>query len=129
MINATSQNRGARSGPPPERAIYRLLGCTKLLRLLLAGLLAISAVTSGQETRRLRSGNPPEYPELAKRLNIRGIARVQASVAPDGAVHEVRELGGHPLLVDALARAVKKWKYEAADRTSNIEVKFVFPSE
>jgi TonB family protein len=129
MINPTSQNRGAHSGPPPERAGHRLLGRTKLLRLLLAGLLAISAVTSGQETRRLRSGDPPEYPELAKRLNIRGLARVQASIAPNGSVLEVKELGGHPLLVDALGRAVKKWKYEAADKTSNIEVKFRFPSE
>lgn len=74
----------------------------------------------------MKSGEPPEYPELARRLNMRGTARVQVTIAPDGTVKEVKELGGNPVLVDALARAVKKWKYETAEKTSLLEVKFDF---
>jgi TonB family protein len=78
------------------------------------------------DERRIRSGDPPEYPELARRLNLHGLARVQATIAPDGTVKQVKELGGNPVLVDALVRAVKKWKYEPADKTSTVEVKFDF---
>ena len=100
-----------------------------LMHLAFALLLAIATFASAEETRRLKSGAPPTYPELARKLSIRGIARVLATVAPDGSVVEVKEKGGNPVLVDALVRAVKKWKYEPADKTTTIEVQFAFTSE
>jgi TonB family protein len=124
-----SMNHETGAGPKPERSIARFVARQGILRLVLAILLAMSAVTNGEQTRRLRSGYPPEYPELAKRLNIRGIARIQATIAPDGSVREIKELGGNPVLLQALVNAVRKWKYEAANTTTSIEVRFAFPSE
>ena len=117
------------SGSTPERPIARFVARQGILWLVLAVLLAMSTVTSGEQTRRLKRGDPPEYPELAKRLNIRGIARIQATIAPDGSVKEIKELGGNPVLLQALVNAVKKWKYEATNTTTSIEVRFAFPSE
>ena len=100
-----------------------------VLGVLLAGLLSGSAMQtqeSDDSTRKLISSVPPEYPELARRLNLRGTTRVQLTVAPDGRVVSVKELGGNPVLVEALIRAVKKWKYEAAKKESLIVVKFDF---
>ena len=77
-------------------------------------------------TRKPKLNPPPEYPELARKLNIQGMARVLLTVAADGRVTSVKELGGNPVLVGALAQAVKKWKYEPADRDSEVEVKFEF---
>lgn len=77
-------------------------------------------------SRKVKSNPPPEYPELARKMNITGTARVLLTVANDGSVTTVKELGGNPVLVAALVKAVKKWKYEAADRESEIEVKFEF---
>lgn len=77
-------------------------------------------------TRKLKTSVPPEYPELARRLNLKGVVRVQVKVAPEGAVKEVKELGGNPVLLDALVRAVKKWKYEPADKESVVEVQYDF---
>jgi TonB family protein len=94
--------------------------------MLLAAFLFTHTAGYAQEVRKAKSNPPPEYPELAKRLNIRGVARVRVTITPDGAVKEVRELGGNPVLVEALAHAVKKWKYEPADKTSVLEVKFDF---
>jgi TonB family protein len=79
-----------------------------------------------ESTRKLKSNVPPEYPELARRLQLKGTARVSVTVAPDGRVTSAKELGGNPVLVDALIRAVKKWKYEPAAKESVIEVKFDF---
>jgi TonB family protein len=77
-------------------------------------------------TRRLESGTPPEYPDLARRMNLTGAVQLEALVKPDGTVREVHVLGGHPLLADALARAVKQWKYQPASRETTEIVKFSF---
>ena len=76
--------------------------------------------------RKAKLNTPPEYPELARKLNIQGAARVLLTVSPDGKVGNVKELGGNPILVAALTQAVKKWKYETADHESAIEVRFEF---
>ncbi len=77
-------------------------------------------------TRKLRWGPTPEYPEIARKLNIKGLARVRLIVSPDGRVKDVRELGGNPVLLAALVDAVKKWRYEPASAESQIEVKYDF---
>lgn|GEM_PF-541080 len=79
-----------------------------------------------QATRKVKTSVPPEYPELARRLNLKGVARVQLKVGPEGTVKDVRELGGNPVLLDALVKAVKKWKYEPADKETLVEVQFEF---
>jgi len=59
-------------------------------------------------SRKLKSGSPPEYPALAQRLNITGSARVRITIAPDGRVVDIKELGENPLLLKSLVDAVKK---------------------
>jgi len=111
----------------------------RLLRLFLAPMLAallgnlIAMPAAAQQasqtqssTRKLKLSTPPEYPELARKMNIQGVARVLLTVTADGRVVGVKELGGNPVLVSALVQAVRKWKYEAADRESEIEVRFEF---
>ena len=87
---------------------------------------ASQASQSQTSSRKLKLSVPPEYPELARKMNIQGVARVLLTVTADGRVVGVKELGGNPVLVAALSQAVKKWKYEAADRESEIEVRFEF---
>jgi len=109
-----------------ERPDFWSLGRRGTLPLVLAILLLVPVLSYGEDTRKVKSSVPPEYPELARKLNIHGIARVEATVTPDGTVKSVKELGGNPVLVEALVRAVKKWKYEPADQTSVIQIKFDF---
>jgi len=99
----------------------------------LAGLLLFNIMVlneacgaQAQETRRVKTKVDPEYPALARRLSLKGVVRVQVTIAAGGSVKEVKELGGNPVLLDALIRAVKKWKYEPADKDSTVEVKFDF---
>jgi len=83
-------------------------------------------VWAEESARKIKTSVPPEYPEIARKLAIRGTVRVEVTVAPDGTVRLVKELGGNPLLLDSLVRAVKKWKYEPAAKESVFEVKFEF---
>jgi TonB family protein len=76
--------------------------------------------------RRVERSDLPEYPEIAARMKLTGTVQVQAVVRPDGTVKEVEILGGHPLLADAVARAVKQWKYQPAAKETVEVVKFSF---
>ncbi len=102
-----------------------------LIAALLWNTLAISPAFSQTSqtqsgTRKLKSSNPPAYPELARKMKIEGMARVLLTVSSDGSVVKVKELGGNPVLVDALAQAAHKWKYEPADGESDVEVRYEF---
>lgn len=112
---------------------FRLLKPTFLVLIasLFWNTLAMSPASSQtsqtqSNTRKLKVSVPPEYPELARKMNIQGVARVLLTVTADGRVVGVKELGGNPVLVAALVQAVRKWKYESADRESEIEVRFEF---
>jgi TonB family protein len=76
--------------------------------------------------RRIVSRVAPVYPDLAKRMHIHGIVRIQATVKPNGAVKSTRVLGGNPVLVDAAVDAVGKWKFEPAqaETTEVLQVTF-----
>src|SRR5882672_4174318 len=91
-------------------------------------LLGGHAASAQAASRKLKTGTPPEYPELARKNNIRGTARVQLVVAFDGKVKDVKVLGGHPVLVQAVIEAVSKWKYEPSAQESIVIVKFDFGS-
>ena len=77
-------------------------------------------------TRKLKSSTQPKYPELARKMKIGGIARILLTVSSDGSVVKVKELGGNPVLVQALAEAAHTWKYETAEHESEIEVRYEF---
>jgi TonB family protein len=59
-------------------------------------------------------------------MSLKGTAQVEARVRPDGTVKEVRVLGGHPVLAEALANAVRQWRYQAASKETVEVVKFSF---
>jgi len=79
-----------------------------------------------EKTRPLERSVPPEYPDIAQRMNLAGTVQVQALVRPDGTVKEVKILGGHPLLADAAVRAIMQWKYQPAPKETVEIVKFSF---
>ena len=101
---------------------------SKILALARAGSTSATASNSSSqlEERRLERSVPPQYPEIAERMKLTGTAQVQAVVKADGTVKEVRILGGHPLLADALAHAVMKWTYQRAPKETVEVVKFSF---
>lgn len=78
------------------------------------------------ESRRLVVSAQPDYPRMAKEMNIKGAVQLELTVARDGTVHDVRVIGGHPILTDACAQAVRRWRYEPAAKESRIIVRFAF---
>src|SRR5215469_10197027 len=87
-----------------------------------------TTVSSGSE-RKVSSRSAPVYPELAKKMHIRGVVRVEAIVRPNGTVKSTRILGGNPVLVDAAQDAVSKWKFEPAQAETTEVVQLVFENQ
>lgn len=102
------------------------------LVLILGGSAATALRTAAQETpseaakRKVRSKVMPDYPDLAKKLNVTGKVKVEATVAPDGHVTATRILGGSPTLVSCAAEALKKWRYEPGPKETTEVVEFTF---
>jgi TonB family protein len=68
----------------------------------------------------------PPYPELARRMNLRGTVKVLVVVLPNGNVRDTKVMGGNPILVNSAIDALKKWKFEPTpdETTGTIEFKF-----
>lgn len=109
------------------RRIVSTLGSTLFVALLALFCFVPNNSSLAQTvSRKIKNRVEPVYPELAKRNNISGSARVELVVAPDGKVKDVKVLGGNPVLVQAVMAAVIKWKYEPAAEESSVIIKFDF---
>jgi TonB family protein len=71
----------------------------------------------------------PEYPDMARRMGIHGVVKVEALVGISGTVKSVELKGGHPVLAIAAMSAVRKWKWEPATHETRepIDVRFDAP--
>jgi TonB family protein len=82
-----------------------------------------------QLTRKVKNKVSPVYPEIARRMNITGTVKVMVIVAPNGTLKSSKAVGGHPVLVNAVMDAIKKWKFESATEESSGIVEFKFQPE
>lgn len=107
-----------------RRTVLILTAVTLSLMTTVASAQTASASTNSD--RKVASRVAPVYPELARKMHIRGLVKVEAIVRPNGTVKSTRVLGGNPVLVDAAQDAVGKWKFEPAqgETTEVVQVAF-----
>jgi len=108
-------------GKPPRNRIAFLFS----ILLLACGLLlhgTAAAQASQDDSRKVKKSVPAEYPELARKFNLRGSVRLQILISPEGRVKDAKVLGGNPVLVNAFVQAVMKWEYEPATRSTILVV-------
>jgi len=96
----------------------------KVLQWVLAS--ALFAAHAAADTRKAVVNPDPEYPEIARRMNVSGTVKVELVIAADGTIKSAKVLGGHPVLADSVQRALKKWKYApgASETTMQLDFKF-----
>ena len=94
---------------------------------LLAVMVAAQTASAQEESaRKVKTRVAPTYPELARKMNVSGIVKVQVTIAANGSVKTAKALGGHPLLIEPAVDAVKKWKYEPGKEETTTIVQFNF---
>lgn len=103
---------------------------------LAVAMIALTSVVTAQNVpasapsaRKITSRATANYPDLAKKMHVHGIVRVEAVVRSNGSVKSTRILGGNPVLVDAALEAVAKWKFETAQSESTEVVQIIFESQ
>ena len=79
--------------------------------------------------RKVRIKAAPEYPALARQLNVTGKVKLEVTISADGRVTSTRTVGGSPLLVPPATEAVKKWRYEPGPKETIEIVEFNFSSK
>jgi protein TonB len=105
------------------------------LALLLGGAAVVPHKASAQDSpsdagkRKVRVRVTPDYPPLAKQMNVTGKVKIEVTVAADGHVVSTKVVGGSPLLVNAALEAVKKWHFEPAAKESTEIVEFAFDGQ
>jgi protein TonB len=99
------------------------------LILLLLPALAPSlapAQEASEAVRKVITKVAPQYPPLARSMNISGTVRVEIVVAPNGSAKSVEVKGGHPVLADSAQNAVRQWKWVPATHETHESVELRF---
>ena len=108
------------------RSVSKVFVFSIALSVLFTGF--ATQTTSAQDAldRKVKNKVTPAYPEIARKMNLAGIVKLEVTVAPNGTVKDTKVIGGNPILVNAAADAVKKWRFEPANDESVGVVEFKF---
>jgi len=90
--------------------------------VVLALIMAVALPAGATNERAVKTKVPPVYPELAKRMKITGIVKVEATVDADGKVTAVKTLSGNSSLQNAAEEAVRNWKFVPGDGNATVDV-------
>ena len=94
--------------------------------VLLVGLASVAPGVSADENRKVLSNSKPDYPVMARKLGLQGVAKIQVVIAANGHVTDAKVVGGHPLLADAALHAAFKWRFEAGNSETTEILEFRF---
>jgi TonB family protein len=110
------------------KALQRISAVGVLL-LAMVCLLPVHCAAQDATKRQILERVIPRYPDLARSMALTGVVKIDVLVLPDGTVKSLEVKGGHPVLGQAAANAVRHWKWEPSAHESHepVEVKFSSP--
>jgi TonB family protein len=113
-------------GKPRSWLLFIVLAVVTLVATLPT---LVAQEVQGDLSKRVKTRVQPTYPELARRMAVKGTVKLMVTVGTNGKVKSTKVVGGHPVLVGASEDAIRRWKFEpAADETTGI-VEFTFQSD
>ena len=111
-------------------------------RILVVCLLAVLAVASGggislraqieelpETKRKVRVLVKPQYPELAKKLSLSGLVKIEVTIGTDGKVKRTHIVGGHPVLATEAEKAALQSEFEPGPKETTEIIEFKFSSQ
>ncbi|MGB7282902.1 MAG: TonB family protein [Candidatus Acidiferrum sp.] len=76
--------------------------------------------------RKVKVLGKPEYPDLARKLNLSGSVKIEVTIGADGKVKRTHIVGGHPLLAAEAERAAMQSEFEPGPRETTEVIEFKF---
>jgi TonB family protein len=101
-----------------------IIGRARFFALALA--LAFSVCVRAADERAVKTRVAPVYPEIAKRMRIGGVVKLEATVDAEGKVTDVKAVSGNQMLSAAAEDAVRKWKFVPGSGQSIVNVNLNF---
>ncbi|MGA2049962.1 MAG: energy transducer TonB [Terracidiphilus sp.] len=101
---------------------HRISGMRWMQATAVALALAMAVSARAADERAIKSRVAPVYPELAKRMKISGMVKVEATVDAEGKVTAVKTVSGSRALSAAAEDAVSKWRFAVASAPSTVDV-------
>jgi len=108
------------------RARTLLVAVALVLAIAASGLRGAQSTAPNEAKRQAKRLLTPQYPELAKKLNLSGNVRIEVTIGPDGTVKRTRVLGGHPLLAASAEEAAQKSTFEPGPKETIETIEFKF---
>jgi TonB family protein len=78
------------------------------------------------DDRAIKSRVAPVYPEIAKRMKVSGVVKLDVTVDAEGKVTDVKEVSGNHTLSIAAEEAVRKWRFAPGPGVSTVSVELNF---
>jgi len=98
----------------------------KFVQVSVLALMLVATLPARADGRTVKSRVSPVYPEIAKRMRVSGLVKLEASVDAQGKVTEVKELSGNHTLALAAKEALMQWKFVPAVSNTNETVEINF---
>jgi TonB family protein len=111
-------------------------------RILAVCLLAVLAAAIGgtvslraqiaeipESRRKVRVLVKPQYPELAKKLSLTGLVKIEVTIGPDGKVKRTHIVGGHPVLATEAEKAAMQSEFEPGPKETTEIIEFKFTAQ
>lgn len=93
-------------------------------------------ISAAEAESRLMKKVAPVYSQMARLAHVQGEVVLNIVISSEGKVVDVRELGGHPILIQAAIDAVNQWQYkpylvhgEPQAVATIVHVKFTLPGD
>ena len=93
---------------------------------LIAMAMTVTTPLHAADERLIKQRVSPIYPELAKRMRVGGVVKIEATVEADGTVSATKTVSGNHMLSGAAEDAVHKWKFVPASDKSTVDVEINF---
>ncbi len=104
--------------------MVRVLGRSVPVSVMLVSLGLAMQVRAEDRAVKLRVA--PVYPEIAKRMRVTGMVKLDVTVDAAGKVTDVKAVSGINVLAEAAQEAVRKWRFAPGEGTSTESVNVDF---
>ena len=82
-----------------------------------------------ESRRKVRTLVKPQYPELAKKLSLSGLVKIEVTIGTDGKVKRTHIVGGHPVLATEAERAAMQSEFEPGPKETTEVIEFKFSAQ
>ena len=82
-----------------------------------------------ESRRKVRTLVKPQYPELAKKLSLSGLVKIEVTIGADGKVKRTHIVGGHPVLATEAEKAAMQSEFEPGPKETTEVIEFKFSAQ